>query len=51
MSLHVKEIVAPGKWSEISHLILVPMPYFPKPVGHLSCIQVFNSRKAGIKMS
>ena len=54
MSLHVvNKILAPGKGSQVSHLIsqVAAMPYFPKPVRYLSCIQVLNFRKVGLKMS
>ena len=48
-----KKILAPGKGSEISHLMSwvdADAP-FPKPVCQLSCIQVLNSRNAGLKTS
>ena len=50
----VKKTLAPGKGSEIRHsliqsLELLPMPHFPKPVRHSSCIQVLNSRKLVLK--
>ena len=30
---------------------VLPMPHFPKPVCHSSCIQVLNYRKVGLIMS
>ena len=54
MSLYVvKKILAPGKGSEISHLVsrVAADAPFSKPVCHSSCIQVLNSRKVGLKMS
>ena len=54
MSLHVvMKNIAPGKQSEISHLIaeLLLMPNFPKAVCHLLCIQVLNSTKVKLKTS
>ena len=50
----VKKILVPGKGSQISHQYLfelLPMPHFPKPVRYLSCIQVLNLRKVGLKTS
>ena len=47
------KILAPGKGSQISHLIaeLLPMPHFPKAVSHSLCIQVLNSTKVCLKTS
>ena len=49
----VKKILAPGKGSEISHLIseLLQRPHFQKAVCHSSFIHVLNSTKVGLKTS
>ena len=53
MSLHVVEkILAPGKASQISHLISQVAADAPfTSVRYSSCIQVLNSRKVGNKTS
>ena len=52
MSLHVvMRNLAPGKGSQISHLISLPIPHFPRPVPYSLLIQVLNSRKCGLNSS